>query len=103
MLFRSLLLGPDAEQTQAEGEDVLFAGISKDAVGADTDEAGGEYVQEEALDEGERIEGHGFELTQVSVVFPLEVDGGISDREDRAVGDGDAVGVVTEVTQHAFW
>ncbi len=39
MLFRSLLFGPDSEQLNAEGKDVMLAGIGEDAVSADSDEA----------------------------------------------------------------
>src|SRR5215211_321318 len=51
-------------------------------------------------DELAGIEGHHLGLAARSVVFPGEADFAVGEREQPAVGDGDAMGVMAEIGQH---
>src|SRR6266851_4484766 len=67
---------------------------------ADTGEASGQHMEEEAAQELLRREGHGALLAAVRVVLPAEGDPGVGDREQAMVGDGDTMGVTREIVQH---
>ena len=59
-------------------------------------------VQQEAADELVGIEGHHLGLAVRSVVLPGEADLAVGERDQPAVGDGDAMGVAAEIGQHLF-
>ena len=62
----------------------------------------GQHVHQEAADELVGIERHHLVAlgTFDAVVLPLEGDAVVIDRDQAAVGDGDAVGVAREIAQH---
>src|SRR6476620_9722576 len=101
--------GIDREYGQSEqfagAIDVLgtFAAGEK-AIVADTVEACGQYVHEEAADEFMGRQGH--HLVTVTafapVVLPLEGDASLVRCEQAAIGDGDAMGVAREISQDFF-
>ena len=82
--------------------DTIAAG--KQAVVADAVEACRQDVAEEAADE--LVGGERHHLVSIgsfaAVVLPLEGDGFVVERDQAAVGDGDAVGVAGQIGEHRF-
>src|SRR5271166_3832568 len=74
------------------------------AVMADAVEAAGQHVQEEAADELAGVERHGPEPVVAfdPVVFPLEGDASLVERDQPGVRDGDAVGVAGEIGEYGL-
>src|SRR5438067_13248085 len=81
------------EQPMTESEAFAAGAIGEEAVVADAVEAIRQDVQQKAADELDGIECHHLGLAARSVVFPGEVDLVVGEREQAAVGDGDAMGV----------
>jgi hypothetical protein len=79
------LIGPDA--------------VSEETEMTDADEAMRDDVQEEATDELVSVKGALFELVVVASVSVEESDLAVVDIEDAMVGDGDAVGVASQVVE----
>ena len=67
---------------------------------ADTNEALGEKMQEEAAQEVIEGEGHQFRLIVVRRIAPTKGDLAVGQRYQSMVGDGDAVGVAAEILEH---
>ena len=76
--------------------------VGEDTVVADSDEAGGEDVEEEALDELEGRQRHCAGLVVLLRISVLEGDPVPFQVEETAIGDGDAVGVCAEVLYDVF-
>ena len=90
-----------AESAPAAGEQSCSAAVGEEAIVADTDEALGEDVQEEAaseLSERER-EGPG---PATPVVLVAEAHGLVIDVEQAMVRDRDAVGVAGQIFEYAL-
>ena len=68
----------------------------------DTDKALREHMHEEPSDELLGRNGHHTLNVSVSVVAPTERDVVAIEGEQSMIGDGDAMGITTEVTQHLF-
>jgi hypothetical protein len=80
----------------------LFANsIGEEAEVADADQARGQHVEQEAADEFDRIEGHGLGAGVIRVVFPVKTDAAVFQGSKPMVGDGDAVGVASQILEHA--
>jgi len=92
-----------AEKLTAMLQLFLPMGISEEAVIADAVESARENVQEEAADELVGRESHGFLLIVVAIVSPGEFYLTIFDIDDPMIGDGDPVGVATNVVHHLLW
>src|ERR1019366_8940101 len=83
--------------------DIVGAGaMSEQAVVADAMEAARQHVDEEAADE--LVGGERHDLLPLTtfgaVVLPLEGDAVAVERDEAAVGDGNAVGVARQISQH---
>src|SRR5882757_981970 len=80
------------------------AAIGEQAIMADAMKPAGQHVDEETADELVGGERHHFGplLLLGPVVFPFECDPEISERDEAAVADGDAVGIARQVGQHRF-
>ena len=88
-------------QQRAKASQPIFSlSVGEKAVVADAHEAFGEDVKEKAADELPGVENHGGLLVPVSVVLPAKGDVAVVDGEEALVGDGDAVGVASEVLEH---
>ena len=76
--------------------------VGEKAEVADAHEAAREQVEEETAQE--LIDGQGHEplLVGVSGISPAEGDVAVGEGNESVVGDGDAVGVGTEITQRVF-
>ena len=89
----------------ASARDVgLAAGAGKQPVVADAVEALRQHVEQEAPDELAWIERHGpVSLVPVAaVVLVAEGHAGLVERDQPAVGDGDAVGVARQIGEHGL-
>ena len=85
--------------------DVVGAGaIGEQTVVTNAMEAGGQHMDEEATDELIGCERHCFVpiASFDPIVFPLESDALVVERDQSPVGDGDAVGVARQIAQHLF-
>src|SRR5579863_3617864 len=79
----------------------LFANsIGEEAEVADADQAGGQHVEQEAADEFDRIEGHGLGTRMIGIVFPVKADAAVFQSAKPVVGDGDAMGVASQILEH---
>jgi hypothetical protein len=90
------------EQPTTASEAVTAGAIGEKTVVSDAMEAVRQSVQQKAADELVGIECHHFGLAVRSIVFPGKADLPIGEREQPAVGDGDAMGVAAEIGQHLF-
>ena len=48
-------------------------------------------------------ESHGALLVVIRIILPAEPDLGIGDGENPMVGDGDAMGITSQVLQNVVW
>jgi hypothetical protein len=69
---------------------------------ADTDEAVGDHVEEEAPEEFVDIEVHDLHPIAVGVVPPAKPDAAVGQGEEAVVGEGDAVGIAAEVGEYVL-
>ena len=76
--------------------------VAQEAIVADALEPAGEDVKQEATDELLGAEGHHLRVVVVAIVLPTEADPAILHLEQAMIGDGDTVGVASEVSQHGF-
>src|SRR5438128_7296805 len=90
------------EQPLTESDVVGAVAIGEEAIVADTMEAVWQSVQQKAADELVGIECHHFGDAALSVVFPGEAYLPVGEREEPAVGDGDAMSIAAEIGQHLF-
>ena len=74
--------------------------IAKEAIIADALEPAGEDVKQETTDELLGGEGHHLLVVVVAIVLPTEADPAILHLGQAMIGDGDTVGVASEVGQH---
>jgi hypothetical protein len=90
------------EQVEAERQEGSAAPVGEKTEVADAHEAAREQVEEEAAQE--LIDGQSHEplLVGVSGISPAEGDVAVGEGNESVVGDGDAVGVGTEIAQRMF-
>ena len=91
-----------AEQSQAQRQQRSAVPVSEEAEVADADEAGRQEVEQETAQELFNSQGHEPLLVAVSGIAPAEGDVAFRERDQPAVGDGDAMGVGAEIAQHMF-
>lgn len=77
----------------------LALAVGEKAVIADADETLREDMKEKAADELHRLEEQGALLVRVGVVLPTKGDLAVLNQEQSPVGDGDPVGVASEVLE----
>src|SRR5437763_14602241 len=88
------------EQPAAESEIVAALPVGEEAVVANAVEAVRQGMQQETADELVGIKRHQLGLAVLAIVFPGEADLAVGQRDQSAVGDGDAMGVAAEIGQH---
>ncbi len=76
------------------------AGIGQETEVPDAAESCGQYVKQESTDELIRIQRHHLGLVDGTIVLPAEADLAIVAGEKAAVGNGDAMGVATEIVEN---
>ena len=91
------------EQSETEWKKLRSPSVSEKSEVADAHEAARQQVQEEAAQE--LIDGQSQEplLVAVSGVSPAEGDVSVGESNQPVIGDGNAVGVGAEMSQHMFW
>src|ERR1700745_244802 len=94
--------GTSFEQPTTESEAITAGAIGEETVVADAMEALRQSMQQKAADELVGIEGHHFGLAVRSIVFPDKANLPVDEREQPAIGDGDAMGIAAEIGQHLF-
>ena len=67
---------------------------------ADAHEAFGQHMEEEAAQELGGVERHDAQLAAVGIVLPSEGDALAIEAKQAVIGDGDAMGVAAQITQH---
>ena len=94
----------DTEQLAHAHQVAGAPGVGEQAVMADTVEALGQNMDEEAANELMGCQGHDLVAgaSFISIVLPFEGDAVVIARDQAAVGDGDAVGVAAEIGKHRF-
>ncbi len=76
--------------------------VGEEAAVADAHKAAGQQVQQEAAQELIASQSHDPFLVAVSGVAPAKGYVSLGESDQPAVGDGDAMGVGTEISQHVF-
>ena len=71
--------------------------VGEEAVVADADEAAGQEVEQKAAQKGGGVEGGEPGDVAVSAVLPTEGDKAVLQGDEPIVGEGDAIGIATEV------
>ena len=91
------------EQSGTKRKEFCSLPIGEEAEVADEHKAARQQVQEEAAQE--LIDGQSQEplLVAVSGVSPAEGDVSVGESNQPVIGDGNAVGVGAEMSQHMFW
>ena len=90
-----------AERATAAGEQSRAAAVGEEPIVADTDEALGEDVEQEAASELSEREREG-PRSPSAIVLVAESHGLVIDMEQPMVRDRDAVGVAGEIFEHAL-
>ena len=88
------------EQLASQSDVVKAEAVGEQAVMTDADEAPGKHMEEEAVQKLLCCELHSALLSAVGIVLPAEGDMLAVEGEQAVVGDGDAMGVTAEKTQH---
>ena len=92
----------DSEELTTEGDFVVASAIGEEAIVADTVEAVRQGVQEKATNELVGIKRHYFGFAVLPIVLPGKAHLAIGKRNQPTVGDGDAMRVAAEISQHLF-
>ena len=94
--------GGGVEMEPAQGEGLMSVAVGEQSEVADLDEASGQDVEQEAANELDRVEGHDAAAVVMPGVSPAKAHLSAVEAEQSSVGDGDAVGVASQVLQHVF-
>ena len=97
----SCVLCGDVQQLTGEGQQTGTASIGEEAEVADADEAAGEQMQEKAAQELVDGQRHQLFLVAMCGVAPAESNLAIAECDKPVVGNGNAMGVGTEIVKHA--
>jgi hypothetical protein len=92
-------VGGSSEELLTEGEELFAAVVGQEPIVSDAHESGGEEVEQEAPQELGGVEGQVLDLVAMGTIPPAERDVAVVDGIEAVVGDGDAVGVATEVAE----
>src|SRR5437764_9229048 len=88
--------------TMAVGKEAVMAD-AVEAVMADAVEAVRQGVKQEAADELEGVESHHLRFAVMAIILPAEADAAICQADEPRIGDGDAMRIATEISQHLLW
>ena len=91
------------EQARTERKEFCSPPVSKKSEVADAHKTARQQVQEESAQELFDRQGHEPFLVAVSRVAPAKGYVALGESNQPAVGNGNAVGVGTEIAQHMFW
>ena len=90
-------IGMDAQQKAHPGDTGPTVSVGEDPIMPDLDEAGREDVLEEAADELESGQERGYGPLGIAGIAASEEDGLLRRAGDAMIGDGDAMGIASEV------
>jgi len=90
------------EQPETEWKKLRSPSVGEEAEVANAHEAAWQQVQEEAAQELFDRQGHEPLLVAVGGITPAESDVAVSQSNQAAVGNGDAMSVSAEIAQHMF-
>src|ERR1019366_10259536 len=90
------------EQLEAERQEDGALPVGEKSEVADAHEAAWQQMEQESAQELLDIQSHEPPLVAMGGVSPLEGDVALGESDQPAVGDGDAMGVGAEITQHMF-
>jgi len=76
--------------------------IGEEAEVANADHSDRQYVEQETADELDRIQSHGLGAGMIRIVFPVEVDLAVFQRAKAMVGDGNTMGIASQILEHAL-
>jgi hypothetical protein len=88
------------EQALTEGQESGAPAVGQETERADADKAAGQDVEQEAAQELLRTERHRSLLITVGIILPTESNLVMLESHEAMVGDGYAMGVAGEITQH---
>ncbi len=98
-LARSML---HAEKFTATGKLLFAISVPQETVVADALEACRQDVDQKASDKFVGAQRHHLGFATVAIVLPMEADISIFDVDQAIVGDGDAVGIASDIVQNPF-
>ena len=91
-----------AEQLEAQRQQRSAVAVGEESEVADAHEAGRQQMEQEAAQELIDRQSHEPFLVAVGGIAPTEGDVAIGESDQPAVGNGDAMGIGAEITQHMF-
>ena len=94
--------GRGAEQSAATFERSTASAVGEESEVSDTHQTAGQNVQQEAAQELMCGNGHELLLAAVGMVSPAEGDAIALKGHEAMVGDGDAVGIASQVVENMF-
>jgi hypothetical protein len=94
------LLGAARQQLLTEEQELFSAPIRQEAGKANPDEPARQDMEGEAAQEFFGGNCHPALLAAVSVVLPMEGDVAVSNGNEPVIGDGDAMGIASQVVEH---
>ena len=92
----------DSKELTTEGDFIVASAIGEEAVVADAVETIGQGVQEKATNELIGIERHHLGFAILPIVLPGKAHLALGKRDQPTVGDGDAMRITAEISQHLF-
>lgn len=92
----------DSKELTAESDFIVASAIGEEAIVADAVEAVQQGVQEKATNELIGIKHHHFGFTILPIVLPGKAHLAVGKRDQPTVGDGDAMRIAAEISQHLF-
>src|ERR1035437_4550493 len=92
-----------AQQLAASVQFFFPEAIALEAVIADAEEAMRQNMEQKTTDEFLCGKGHRSLLAMVPIILVSEAHLTVFDVQQAMIGDGDAMGVATDVIQHLFW
>ena len=94
--------GSYVEQSAAALEHRTASTVGEDAEVTDANQAFGQNVKKKSAQELMGGNGHDLLFAVVSIVSPTERDATVPERHEPVVGDGDAMGVASQIVENVF-
>jgi hypothetical protein len=92
----------DSKELTAESDFIVASAIGEEAIVADAVEAVRQGVQEKATNKPVGIKCHDFGFAVLPIVLPGKAHLAVGKRDQPTVGDGDAMRIAAEISQHLF-
>ena len=92
----------DSKELTAESDFIVAAAIGEEAIVADAVKAIRQSMQEKTTNELIGIKRHHFGFAILPIVLPGKAHPAVGKRDQPTVGDGDAMRIAAEISQHLF-